>query len=149
GLDRDFAIYDDEDQLGVVKQALKELNIDDKQFPPRSILSLISKAKSALLDPAEFKAQAENYREEIASRIYARYQESLARNRAVDFDDLIRLPIRLWTSQPAARERWQRRFEYILVDEYQDTNHAQYIMVKMLADKNRNICVVGDPDQSV
>jgi DNA helicase-2/ATP-dependent DNA helicase PcrA len=149
GYERDFAIYDDEDQLGVVKAALKDLNLDDKQNAPRAMLSLISKAKSALLDPAEFRAQAENYREEIASRVYARYQEALIRNRAMDFDDLIRLPIKLWTEDPAARERWQRRFEHILVDEYQDTNHAQYIMVKMLADKSRNLCVVGDPDQSI
>ena len=149
GYDRDFAIYDDEDQLGLVKQALKDLNFDEKQYAPRAVLSFISKAKSALLEPAGAAEATENYFQEIAARVYKRYQELLTRNRAVDFDDLIRLPIKLLVEIPAVRDKWQRRFQHILVDEYQDTNHAQYMMVKMLADQHRNLCVVGDPDQSI
>jgi len=145
GYDRDFAIYDDDDQLGLVKQALKDLNFDEKQYAPRAVLSFISKAKSALLEPAG--TAAENYFQEIAVRVYKRYQELLTRNRAVDFDDLIRLPIKLLVEDPGVREKWQRRFQHVLVDEYQDTNHAQYIMVKLLAESHRNLCVVGDPDQ--
>lgn len=147
GYDRDFAIYDDEDQVGLVKQALKELNLDEKQYAPRAVLSFISKAKSALLDPTGAAQATESYFQEIAARVYKRYQESLTRNRAVDFDDLIRLPIQLLVEHPAIRDKWQRRFQHILVDEYQDTNHAQYIMVKLLAEVHRNLCVVGDPDQ--
>ncbi len=147
GYDRDFAIYDDDDQLSVVKQALKDLNFDEKQYAPRAVLSFISKAKSALFDPAGAAQATENYFQEIAARVYRRYQETLTRNRAVDFDDLIRLPIQLLVEQPAVRDKWQRRFRHILVDEYQDTNHAQYIMVKLLAEAHGNLCVVGDPDQ--
>jgi DNA helicase II / ATP-dependent DNA helicase PcrA len=149
GSDRDFAIYDDDDQVGLVKQALKDLNFDEKQYAPRAVLSFISKAKSALLEPAGAAQAAENYFQEIAVRVYKRYQELLTRNRAVDFDDLIRLPIKLLVEDPGAREKWQRRFQHVLVDEYQDTNHAQYIMVKLLSDQHHNLCVVGDPDQSI
>jgi len=149
GYDREFAIYDDDDQLSVVKQALKDLNFDDKQYAPRAVLSFISKAKSALFDPAGAAQATENYFQEIAARVYRRYQEILTRNRAVDFDDLIRLPIQLLIEQPAVRDKWQRRFRHILVDEYQDTNHAQYILVKLLAEVYANLCVVGDPDQSI
>ncbi|MDQ2807393.1 MAG: UvrD-helicase domain-containing protein, partial [Chloroflexota bacterium] len=147
GYDREFAIYDDDDQISVVKQALKDLNFDEKQYAPRAVLSFISKAKSALFDPAGAAQATENYFQEIAARVYRRYQETLTRNRAVDFDDLIRLPIQLLIEQPAVRDKWQRRFRHILVDEYQDTNHAQYIMVKLLAEGSGNLCVVGDPDQ--
>ena len=147
GYDREFAIYDDDDQISVVKQALKDLNFDEKQYAPRAVLSFISKAKSALFDPAGAAQATENYFQEIAARVYRRYQETLTRNRAVDFDDLIRLPIQLLIEQPAVRDKWQRRFRHILVDEYQDTNHAQYIMVKLLAEGHGNLCVVGDPDQ--
>ncbi|MGI8588443.1 MAG: ATP-dependent helicase [Chloroflexia bacterium] len=149
GYDRDFAIYDDDDQLGLVKQALKDLGFDEKQYAPRAVLSFISKAKSALLEPPAAREAAENYFQEIAARVYLRYQELLTRNRAVDFDDLIRLPIKLMLEDPAARDKWQRRFNHILVDEYQDTNHAQYILVKLLAEQHGNLCVVGDPDQSI
>ncbi|HUS15838.1 MAG TPA: UvrD-helicase domain-containing protein, partial [Chloroflexia bacterium] len=149
GLARDFAIYDDDDQVGLVKQALKDLNFDEKQYAPRAVLSFISKAKSALLEPAGAAEAAENYFQEIAVRVYRRYQELLTRNRAVDFDDLIRLPIKLLVEDPGARDKWQRRFQHIMVDEYQDTNHAQYRFVQLLAQEHRNLCAVGDDDQSI
>ncbi|MFO7271403.1 UvrD-helicase domain-containing protein [Sphaerobacter thermophilus] len=149
GLDPRFTIYDDADQIDAVRQALKALNLDPKQFPPRPILSRISAAKSQVVDPARFAEQVETYWEEIVSRVYPRYQEILRRNRALDFDDLLVETVRLFDEQPDVLRRYQDWYRYILVDEYQDTNHVQYLLVHALAAGHRNLCVVGDPDQSI
>lgn len=149
GLDPRFTIYDDGDQMDTVRQALKSLNLDPKQFPPRPILSRISKAKSQFVDPARFSEGVESYWEEVVSRVYPHYQETLKRNRALDFDDLLGEAQRLFDEQPEVLQRYQDWFQYVLVDEYQDTNHIQYLFVKALAEKHRNLCVVGDPDQSI
>jgi DNA helicase-2/ATP-dependent DNA helicase PcrA len=149
GYKRDFAIYDDDDQLSLVKQAIKDIGLDDKMYPPRSFLSRISDAKAVLAGPEQALRQAENYREELAARVYRRYQELLQANKAMDFDDLIKLTIELFTERPDILRRYQERFLHVLVDEYQDTSHSQYMMVKLLSGIHRNLCVVGDDDQSI
>jgi DNA helicase-2/ATP-dependent DNA helicase PcrA len=149
GYKRDFAIYDDDDQLSLVKQAIKDIGLDDKLYPPRTFLSGISDAKAVLAGPEQALRQAENYREELAARVYRRYQELLQANNAMDFDDLIKLTIELFTERPDILRRYQERFLHVLVDEYQDTSHSQYMMVKLLSGIHRNLCVVGDDDQSV
>ncbi|MER3437597.1 MAG: ATP-dependent DNA helicase PcrA [Chloroflexota bacterium] len=144
-----FLIYDDADQLAIVKQAILAVGLDPKQVAPRRMLSRISAAKSQLLTPAEFEAQVETYDDEVVARVYREYQRSLRRANAVDFDDLLGLPIRLFDEAPALLERYQEQFLHILVDEYQDTNRVQYVLVAALAAKHRNLFVVGDPDQSI
>ncbi len=147
GYPRDFAIYDDDDQLALVKQAIKDIGLDEKMYPPRSFLSRISDAKAVLAGPEEALRQAENYRQEIAARVYRRYQELLQGNKGMDFDDLIKLTIELFTERPDIIRRYQERFLHVLVDEYQDTSHSQYVMIKMLSGIHKNLCVVGDDDQ--
>ncbi|MEO8285786.1 MAG: UvrD-helicase domain-containing protein [Chloroflexota bacterium] len=149
GYKRDFAIYDDDDQLSLVKQAIKDIGLDEKMYPPRGFLSRISDAKAVLASPEQALRQAENYREELAARIYRRYQELLQSNKAMDFDDLIKLTIELFTERPDILRRYQERFLHVLVDEYQDTSHSQYVMIKLLSSIHKNLCVVGDDDQSV
>ena len=149
GYRRDFAIYDDDDQVGLIKQAMRDLDLSDKQYSPRSLLSRISSAKAALAQPEEAARQAETFYEEVAARVYRRYQELLTASHALDFDDLIMLTIELFTARPDILRHYQERYHYVLVDEYQDTSHSQYIMVKLLSGIHRNICVVGDEDQSV
>lgn len=149
GYTRNFTIYDSSDQLVLVKDCLKKLNLDDKQFMPRSILGTISSAKNVLMDAKAFAAQASDFYEQKVADVYALYQEKLRENNAVDFDDLLFLAVRLLQEKEDVREKYQSRFQYILVDEYQDTNHAQYALTKILAARWRNICVVGDADQSI
>ncbi len=149
GYDQNFVIYDDADQQTVLKECLKELNIDDKRFSPRSISAAISGAKNNLLDAEEYDAQAFDYSEQVAARVYKLYQQKLIGNNALDFDDLLVLTVRLFQQFNNVRTYYQDRFKYILVDEYQDTNHVQYVLVNMLAQRHRNICVVGDPNQSI
>ncbi|MBX6342556.1 MAG: UvrD-helicase domain-containing protein, partial [Thermomicrobiaceae bacterium] len=149
GLDPRFTIYDDDDQIDAVKSALKALNLDPKQYAPRSILSRISAAKSHFLRPEEFAEQVESYFDEIVARVYPRYQETLRRNHALDFDDLLTETLRLFDEHPEILRRYQEWYRYVLVDEYQDTNRVQYLLVKAIAGLHRNLCVVGDPDQSI
>lgn len=149
GRDRNFVIYDADDQLTVVKDCIKELNLDDKKFPPRAVAAAVSQAKNQLLDAGDFESHAYDYFNKVVSKAYYLYQEKLRRNNAVDFDDLIFLTVRLLQSHPQVLAYYQDRFRYILVDEYQDTNHAQYILVNLLAGAHRNLCVVGDPDQGI
>jgi DNA helicase II / ATP-dependent DNA helicase PcrA len=149
GYKRDFAIYDDDDQVGLVKQAMKDIDLSDKQYSPRAFLSRISAAKAVLAQPEQAARMAENFFEEIAARVYRRYQELLLANKALDFDDLIKLTIELFTERPDILRRYQERYLQVLVDEYQDTSHSQYTMVKLLSGLHRNLCVVGDPDQSI
>ena len=147
GLDSGFSIYDDDDQISVVRDALADLNVDEKKFAPRAILGAISAAKSELRGPLEYGEHASGYLEEVILRVYRRYQELLAERNALDFDDLLMTTVRLFREAPAVLEKYQERYQHVLVDEFQDTNFAQYAIVKQLAGKHRNICVVGDPDQ--
>ena len=149
GYTRNFTIYDSSDQLVLIKDCLKKLNLDDKQFTPRSVLGTISAAKNVLMDAKTFAGQAEDFYQQKVSEAYALYQAKLKENNALDFDDLLFLAVRLLEEKDDVREKYQERFQYVLVDEYQDTNHAQYALTKILAAQWRNICVVGDADQSI
>lgn len=149
GYTRSFIIYDTTDQLTLIKECLKELDLDEKKFAPRAILGAISEAKNKLLDVTSYQAQINNYFEQNVYEVYSRYQKKLVSNSALDFDDIIMLTVRIFRENPDVLEQYQDRFRYIMVDEYQDTNHAQYVFINLLAKKYRNLCVVGDDDQSV
>ncbi|HBR35267.1 MAG TPA: DNA helicase PcrA [Firmicutes bacterium] len=149
GLNHNFVIYDTQDQLIVVREVLRELNLSETNFHPRAVLATISKAKNELVGPQEYVAEADDFWSGIVKKVYPLYQRKLVDNMAVDFDDLIRLTIHLFQEFPAVLGKYQEWFEYIMIDEYQDTNHAQYTLVHLLAKKYRNLCVVGDDDQSI
>ncbi|WP_420828851.1 DNA helicase PcrA [Metabacillus dongyingensis] len=149
GISRNFSILDTTDQLSVIKSILKERNIDPKKFDPRSILGSISGAKNELITPDEFEKTAGGMYEQVASDVYKDYQKKLLKNQSLDFDDLIMTTIQLFQRVPEVLEFYQRKFQFIHVDEYQDTNKAQYLLVKMLASRFQNLCVVGDSDQSI
>ena len=149
GYANNFAIYDTSDSKNLIKQVLKEMNLDEKRFPLPAIISHISNAKNALLLPDAYAREASGYYEQQVAKIYDAFQKKLQANNAVDFDDLLLLALRLLQENPAVREKYQRKFDYLMVDEYQDTNHAQYLLTKLLAAGHRNICVVGDADQSI
>ena len=149
GLDRRFVIYDDNDQIACMKMIMEELNIDPDRYPPRAILSTISKSKSKLIDAEGFKISKTNYFEEIVHRIYEKYQAQLINTPAVDFDDLLMLTVKLFNTRKDIKETYQERFKQVLVDEFQDTNTSQYEIAKNLTATHQNICVVGDPDQSI
>lgn len=149
GYNKNFVIYDTGDQQSVLKACLKEHNLDDKKFPVRSVAAVISDAKNKLISPYDFSRKASAYFEQKVSDIYESYQKKLKINNALDFDDIIMLTVQLFQQQQHVLEYYQDRFRYIMVDEYQDTNHAQYTLVKLLASKYRNLCVVGDDDQCI
>jgi DNA helicase-2/ATP-dependent DNA helicase PcrA len=149
GLTRTFAIYDESDQQAIVKQAMRRMGLDDKQLTPRTVLSRISWAKNHMLDPQEFYLNSSDPTTERISHIYEAYRRELRKNNALDFDDLLLETVRLLKSSSEVRERYNRRFKYILIDEYQDTNRPQYELMKLLAGKEHNVCVVGDEDQSI
>ncbi|MCY8203754.1 MULTISPECIES: DNA helicase PcrA [unclassified Bacillus (in: firmicutes)] len=149
GINRNFSILDTADQLSVIKGILKERNLDPKKFDPRSILGTISSAKNELTEPEEFSKVAGGYYDQVVSDVYADYQKKLLKNQSLDFDDLIMTTIKLFERVPEVLEFYQRKFQYIHVDEYQDTNRAQYMLVKQLAERFQNLCVVGDSDQSI
>ncbi|MDR4434783.1 DNA helicase PcrA [Bacillus tequilensis] len=149
GINRNFSILDTADQLSVIKGILKERNIDPKKFDPRSILGTISSAKNELTEPEEFSKVAGGYYDQVVSDVYTDYQKKLLKNQSLDFDDLIMTTIKLFDRVPEVLEFYQRKFQYIHVDEYQDTNRAQYMLVKQLAERFQNLCVVGDSDQSI
>ncbi|WP_221568296.1 DNA helicase PcrA [Alkalihalobacillus sp. TS-13] len=149
GINRNFTILDATDQLSVIKQALKDLNLDTKKFDARGILGTISSAKNELKTAADFQKTAQGMYEEVAADVYEVYEKQLRKNHALDFDDLIMSTIKLFQRVPEVLEHYQRKFQYIHVDEYQDTNRAQYVLVNLLAERYRNLCVVGDSDQSI
>jgi DNA helicase-2/ATP-dependent DNA helicase PcrA len=149
GLTRTFAIYDEADQQAVVKQALKRLAIDDKTLKPRVALGRISWAKNHMIDPQEYFLASTNPMEEKIAHIFEIYKKELFKANALDFDDLLLETVRLLKSSAETRERYNRRYKYILIDEYQDTNRPQYELMKLLAGSNGNVCVVGDEDQSI
>ncbi|HZP57474.1 MAG TPA: UvrD-helicase domain-containing protein [Dehalococcoidia bacterium] len=149
GLDRAFAIYDDADQMALVKRVTEGLNIDPKRFHERAILSTISRAKSELVSPKQYAASTNDYFQEVVARAYERYQALLEENNALDFDDLIMRTVEMLREHDDLRRKYQDRYMHVLVDEFQDTNIAQYELAKIMAGGFGNICVVGDPDQSI
>ncbi|MDP2719030.1 MAG: UvrD-helicase domain-containing protein [Dehalococcoidia bacterium] len=149
GLDKNFVIYDDDDQLKLVKRVIEGLNLDPKKIVPRAILSGISAAKSQLITPQAYSGQVRSYFDEVVQRVYEKYSKVLISSRALDFDDLLMTTTQLFSQKPEVLSRYQSRYLHLLVDEFQDTNVAQYVLAKQLAGKHRNICVVGDPDQSI
>lgn len=149
GVGKNFSIYDTTDQKDVVRRAIKHLNLNEKKVNPGAVMSMISSAKCELMGPNEYKKHARGYFESIVAEIYPVYQKMLADNSALDFDDLIGKTVKLLQTDEKVLEKYQELFKFILVDEYQDTNHAQYVFTKLLADKHKNICVVGDDAQSI
>lgn len=149
GYNRNFTILDSTDQQSVIKNILKEKNMDPKKFDPRAILGTISSAKNELKTPEDYAKLAGDYYDQRVSEVYELYQKRLRKNQALDFDDLIMQTIHLFQRVPEVLEYYQRKFQYIHVDEYQDTNRAQYMLVKLLANRFQNLCVVGDSDQSI
>ena len=150
GYTRSFTIYDDDDQGTVIKEILKRLNIDEKFLPPREIKAKISDAKNKLMGPDEWFAKTErDFRNQTLHDVFVAYEQRLKTANALDFDDLLLKTLELLADHPPVLESYQDRFHYVMVDEYQDTNYAQYMLVKLLTDKSRNLCVVGDDDQSI
>ncbi|AIQ14728.1 DNA helicase PcrA [Paenibacillus durus] len=149
GFTSNFSILDSTDQLSVIRSCMKELNIDTKKFEPKAVQSMISTAKNELVTPAQYEMKIGDYFEGLVAKIYTMYQKRLKSNNSLDFDDLIMTTIQLFKEVPEVLDFYQRKFKYIHVDEYQDTNRAQYMLCRMLADSHHNICVVGDSDQSI
>src|SRR5919202_85719 len=144
-----FTIYDQADQIRLTKQCLEELERDPKRFVPRGIHAQISAAKNQLVSPAEYRSRVASFYDQTVADVYELYQRRLFSSNAVDFDDLLMLTVDVLERFPEALEKWQTAFRYILVDEYQDTNHAQYRLLQLLAQPDMNVCAVGDPDQSI
>ncbi|MGN0593184.1 MAG: ATP-dependent helicase [Ruminococcus sp.] len=150
GYNRDFTIYDSDDSKRLMKNCMVDLDVSEKLFPPKSVLNEISFAKDQMISPQEMMTEAgADYRRTVIAKLYAEYQNRLRASNALDFDDLIYLTVRLLEQFPEELTYYQNRFRYILVDEYQDTNHAQFRLIQLLAGKHRNLCVVGDDDQSI
>ena len=149
GLDPSFTIYDDDDQVQLMKEAMAQVNIDSKQYHVRAIQGAISRSKSLVMDAAGYAANCEGFFEEQVSKVYQRYDELIRRSHALDFDDLLLMSVQLLRKNQDVLEKYQRRYQHILIDEFQDTNVAQYTLAKLLAGQYRNICVVGDADQSI
>ncbi|MFP5226603.1 MAG: ATP-dependent helicase [Acidobacteriota bacterium] len=149
GLTRSFAIYDENDQQGIVKQVMRRMGLDTKQLTPRTVLSRISWAKNHMIDPQEYYLGSKDPNSERIAHIFKSYRDELRKNNALDFDDLLLEAVRLLKVSAEVRERYQRRYRYLLVDEYQDTNRPQYELMKLLAGERKNVCAVGDEDQSI
>src|ERR671912_265386 len=144
-----FTIYDDQDQVRLTKACLEELGKDPKRFAPRGIHSQISRAKNELVTPEEYTSRVASFWDQTVAETYELYQRRLHASNAVDFDDILMLTVQVFERFPEALERWRKAFRYILVDEYQDTNHAQYRLLQLLGGEHGNVCAVGDPDQSI
>src|SRR5215218_8210016 len=149
GYRSNVTIYDQADQLRLVKRVLEEEGFDPKRFTPRGIHSQISAAKNRLVGPGEYRKRLATFYEQTVAEVYERYQQRLAASNAMDFDDLLFLTVEVLERFPEARAHWQKAFRYVLVDEYQDTNHAQYRLLQLLASEHKNVFAVGDPDQSI
>ncbi len=149
GYKSNFVIMDSDDTLTLIKKILKDMNIDPKVFSPYMIRNKISSSKNEFIMPEEYKKFVCNEEDDVVYKVYCKYQEVLFKNNSLDFDDLLILPIKLFKNHPDILAKYQERFKYILIDEYQDTNHAQYLLVKMISAKYKNICVVGDDSQSI
>ncbi len=149
GLEPDYVVYDDGDQNTLMRQVMRALNVDDKSYAPRAVLSHISRAKEKMITPEMWGSHFEGHFNDVCGKLYTEYQNRLFQNNALDFDDLLSETVRLLRERQDVLERLQERFKYILVDEYQDVNYCQYMLLKYLAAKSRNLCVVGDDDQSI
>ncbi|MDO8682068.1 MAG: DNA helicase PcrA [Armatimonadota bacterium] len=149
GIDPEYIIFDDADQISQIKECLQDLGLSDKKYHPREVLNHISKAKEQLITPDEYTGHFAGQSNSVIARIYALYRKKLKENRALDFDDLIMEAVRLFRESPATLESYHQRLQYLLVDEYQDINYAQYVFIRTLASKHRNIFCVGDDDQSI
>ena len=150
GFTKNFVIYDSDDSKTLVKECIKELNLDDKIFTPRSVLSQISKAKDEMISAEEYAVQNfKDYRLSRIAGVYELYQNKLKKNNALDFDDIVYFTVKIFKEYPEILNIYQSRFSYIMVDEYQDTSTVQYMLISLLSAKKRNICVVGDDDQSI
>ncbi|MEG0542334.1 MAG: UvrD-helicase domain-containing protein, partial [Angelakisella sp.] len=150
GYSSSFTIYDSDDSLRIIKECMAELNLDEKQFAPRMLMSHISGAKDKLLSAEEMaKVGGDNFVYQTAAKVYTKYQFKLKNANAVDFDDIIILTVKLFQEYPEVLEKYRNRWKYVMVDEYQDTNHIQYLLVSLLAAGHNNVCVVGDDDQSI
>jgi len=148
-IDPKFVIYDEEDQTSLIKQSIQDIGLDPKQYIPRAIASTITAAKSRMLTPQDYIQRTRSYFEEVVGRVYEHYQKLLAENSALDFDDLLMKTVQLFRSSDKTLHKYQSRYLHILVDEFQDTNLVQYELIRQLGGERRNICVVGDPDQSI
>ena len=149
GIGRNFIIYDDDDQRALIRRCLKDLGLDERRFPPGVVRAFIDKAKNEAVDHLAYAQQASGFYEEVVARVYGAYQAALREANALDFDDLLLSVLQLFAEAPDVREEYQDRFQHVLVDEYQDTNRVQYLIVKTLAERHRNILVVGDDDQAI
>ncbi|MFA5317050.1 MAG: UvrD-helicase domain-containing protein [Dehalococcoidales bacterium] len=149
GISPQFVIYDGDDQISLIKRSLQEVGLDPKQYPPRSLATKISDAKSRMLGYQEYQASTSSYFEEVVGRVYERYQQLMVASSALDFDDLLLNVVELFKTHPEILEKYQARYLHVMVDEFQDTNLVQYEIVKQLSARYRNLCVVGDPDQSI
>src|SRR5438552_136462 len=149
GVGRNFLIFDEDDQRAVIRQCLKGLGLDERRFPPAVVLALIDRAKNEGVDHLAYAERANGWYEEVVARVFNAYQRTLREQNALDFDDLLLEVVRLFGEVADVKEEYQDRFQHVLVDEYQDTNRAQYLIIRTLAEKHRNICVVGDDDQSI
>ena len=149
GLDRNLVIYDEDDKNSIIKEAMQDINVDTRNFPPRSISSAISANKSQMIDAESHRLHVHSYFDEVVGRVFQRYQAILEGNNGVDFDDLLLKAVQLFDRSPDTLERYANRYRYLLVDEFQDTNVVQYRLARQLASQHNNICVVGDPDQSI
>lgn len=149
GYDKNFTILDSDDTLSVIKKIMKNMNIDPKRLNPKYVRNMISSAKNELIDSTQYENYISAESEKIVGKIYKKYESDLIKNNSVDFDDLLTLPIKLFNQYPNILKIYQDKYKYILIDEYQDTNEAQYTLTKMISSKHKNICVVGDNDQSI
>ncbi len=149
GFSKSFIIYDDQDQLALIKRVMRELDVSQEQIKPKAVLGAISSAKNNLISAKEFENQVGSFFEETVARCYNKYSSELKKSDAIDFDDIIMLTVKILQQDEKILEKYQNLFKYIMVDEYQDTNHAQYLLLKLLAEKHRNICVVGDDFQAI
>ena len=149
GYSKNFSIYDSSDSQAVIKQAIKALNLDDKYYPVGAMQSQISDAKNRMKLAKDFRSEARDFYSQQVSKVYDYYEAELRKNNALDFDDLLIVAVKLLQENPAVLEKYSHRFRYIMIDEYQDTNHAQYTLASLLASKWNNLCVVGDVDQSI
>lgn len=149
GVSPSFVIYDQDEQVSLMKRAIQEIGLDTKHYSPSAILNQVSNAKSQMINPADFMRRGRSYFEEIAGRAYERYQVLLKSNNALDFDDLLTVTVELFKQCPETLDKYQNRYKYVMVDEFQDTNIVQYEFVKTISARDRNLCVVGDPDQSI
>lgn len=149
GLDKNFSIYDTDDVEKLIKEIMEEQQIDTKQIKPKAVMSYIETAKNNLVSPRDYSLHYGGFIEDIVSEIYPVYQKQLKSQNAVDFGDLLYLTVKMFEENPKVLEKYQEKFKYILIDEYQDTNTVQYKLARLLSDKYKNICVVGDDDQGI